>query len=70
MDGGVLLASAVLGTLSQKTSTLMSPTVVWSVTDMADGCFGDCRLWATGNALVLVGRETVYVRCGCGKYRS
>lgn len=26
--------SAVLGTLSQKTSTLMSPREVWSVTDI------------------------------------
>ena len=30
------LTSAVLGTDSQKISILMSPTVVWSVTDMAD----------------------------------
>lgn len=28
------LTSAVFGTLSQNTSTLMSPTDVWSVTDM------------------------------------
>ena len=31
-----MLTSAVLGTDSQKTSILMSPAVVWSVTDMAD----------------------------------
>ena len=30
-----LLTSAVLGTDSQNISILMSPTVVWSVTDMA-----------------------------------
>lgn len=29
-----LFTSAVLGTLSQKTSIFMSPRVVWSVTDM------------------------------------
>ncbi len=34
--GGRMLTSAVLGTDSQKTSILMSPAVVWSVTDMAD----------------------------------
>lgn len=31
---GGMLTSAVLGTLSQKTSILMSPREVWSVTDM------------------------------------
>lgn len=40
------LTSAVLGTLSQKTSILMSPRVVCSVTDMvedADACQHRCR---------------------------
>lgn len=35
LDGlGLLVTSAVLGTLSQKTSILMVPAVVCSVTDM------------------------------------
>lgn len=38
---GGMLTSAVLGTDSQKTSILMSPTVVWSVTDMV----GDKQIW-------------------------
>lgn len=41
---GTRRTSAVLGTLSQKISTLRSPSVVWSVTDMLAGV----DLWFNG----------------------
>lgn len=37
VESSVRLTSAVLGTDSQKTSILMSPTLVCNVTDMASG---------------------------------
>jgi hypothetical protein len=43
-DKETILTSAVFGTLSQKTSSFISPRLVWSVTDIFYAAFADFSL--------------------------
>lgn len=67
-----MLTSAVLGTDSQKTSILMSPTVVWSVTDMAGDTQCGCSAHHAAQRASMSSRKNIHgygrrcQRCICG----